>query len=215
VTSVSRCRLVAAPDPAVGPERRRVRPRRGTKSPPIAAVASALLFLPAGLTGCFNPTHIGEATAKENHVPVVEALPPPTFEPLPAPVGRDCLPLKLQLVGIDDADGDTLTVRFDLVVERDERASRVLLRESPPIPPLADDTYPLTDLTSLVLGQDVLGAKLGDLEAQKGRTQLVELRVSDNFFVSDENGDPIPDDGGSVVFLSWLVALQDCAPVTP
>jgi hypothetical protein len=178
-------------------------------------MAPALLSTLAGLAGCFNATHIGEPVPKENHVPVVEAFPPPTFEPLVAAVGGACAPLELQLVTLDDADGDTLTVRFDVVVERNERASRVLLRESPPITPLDDDTYPLTDLTSLVLGQDVLGAKLGDLEAQKGRTQLVELRVSDAGFASDENGDPVPDGDGSVVFLSWLIALQDCTPVTP
>jgi hypothetical protein len=179
------------------------------------AMASLLLGGVVGLVGCFNPTHIGEPVPKENHVPVVAAFPPPTFEPLAAQVGAACAPLELQLVALDDADGDTLTVRFDIVVERNERASRVLLRESPPIPPRDDDTYPLTDLTSLVLGPDVLGAKLGDLEAQKGRTQLVELRVSDAGFAADENGDPVPDGEGSIVFLSWLVALQDCAPVGP
>lgn len=177
-------------------------------------LALALLLLSVPLPACFNPTHIGEAVPKENHVPVVEALPPPTFEPLPAQVGG-CLPLEIQISALDDADDDELTVRFDIVVERNERASRVPLRESPPIGPLDDGRYPLTELTSLVLGQDVLGARLGDLEAQKGRTQLVELRVSDAGFASDENGDPVPEGDGGVVFLSWQVALQDCAPVTP
>ncbi len=177
-------------------------------------LALALLWLSSPLPACFNPTHIGEAVPKENHVPVVEALPPPTFEPLPAQVGG-CVPLEVQISALDDADGDDLTVRFDIVVERNERASRVLLRESPPIAPLDDGTYPLTGLTSLVLGQDVLGAKLGDLDAQKGRTQLVELRVSDAGFASDENGDPVPEGDGGVVFLSWQIALQDCAPVSP
>jgi hypothetical protein len=190
----------------------RARPRRRRVT---ASLALALLFSSAALPACFNPTHIGEAVPKENHVPVVEAFPPPTFEPLPAQVGGDCVPLELQIQALDDADGDTLTVRFDVVVERNERASRVLLRESPPIKPLDDGTYPLTDLTSLVLGADVLGAKLGDLEAQKGRTQLVELRVSDAGFASDENGDPVPEGDGGVVFLSWQIALQDCAPVAP
>ncbi len=186
-------------------------PSRGS-----SALAPTLLFLLASLAGCFNPVHIGEAVPQENHVPVVEVFPPPTFAPLPAQVGDGgCAPLELQIVTLDDADADTVTVRFDVVVERNQRASRVLLRELPPIDARDDGTYPLTDLTSLSLDQDLLGAKLGDLEAQKGRTQLVELRVSDAGFASDENGDPVPEGDGGVVFFSWLVAMQDCAPVTP
>ncbi len=190
---------------------RRVRPR---SLPPSRSLAPALLCCSVLLPGCFNPTHIGEAVPKENHVPVVEALPPPTFEPLPAQVGS-CVPLEIQITALDDADGDDLTVRFDIVLERDERASRAALRESPPIVRLDDGSYPLTGLTSIVLGQEVLGPRLGDLEAQKGRTQLVELRVSDAGFAFDENGDPVPDGDGGIVFLSWQIALQDCAPVSP
>jgi hypothetical protein len=212
VTRVSRSAAVSRTATGGAASSPRVRLRPGVQA---AWLASALLFFSAVLPACFNPTHIGEVVPKENHVPVVEAFPPPTFEPLPAQVGGACVPLELQIQALDDADGDKVTVRFDIVLERNELASRVLLRESPPIVPLDDGTYPLTDLTSLVLGGDVLGAKLGDLEAQKGRTQLVELRVSDAGFASDENGDPVPDGDGGVVFLSWLIALQDCAPVTP
>jgi hypothetical protein len=167
------------------------------------------------VTGCFNPVRIGAEQLLEDHVPVVEALPPPTFEPLVAQVGDECKPLAFIIDTLDDPDGDTLTVRFDAVVERNGRASRVLLRETPPILPLEDGTYPLTGLTRLTLDQDLLGARLGDVDTQKGRTQLIELRVSDTGFVSDENGDPVPDGDGGVVFLSWLITLQECVPVAP
>jgi hypothetical protein len=182
---------------------------------PTLALASSLLCLAMDLCSCFNPVHYGEAVPRENHVPVVDALPPPSFQPLPAQVGPSCAPLEFQLRAVDDADGDVLTVRFDIVLERNERPSRVLLRESPPIRPLEDDSYPLTDLTSLVLEEDVLSARLGDLDAQKGRTQLLELRVSDAGFAADENGDPVPDGDGGVAYFSWQIALQDCRPVTP
>ncbi len=213
MTPVSRS--LASPQPAL-PAGNRVFLGFSGPSRRAYALAPSLLWLGLSLAGCLNPVHIGEAVPEENHVPVVEAFPPPTFAPLPAQVGDGgCAPLELRLLTLDDADGDTLTVRFDIVVERNQRASRVLLRELPPIAIRDDGTYPLTDLTSLSLDQDLLGAKLGDLEAQKGRTQLVELRVSDAGFASDENGDPVPEGDGGVVFFSWLVALQDCAPVTP
>jgi hypothetical protein len=164
---------------------------------------------------CFNPIYLGKTEPRENHVPIVEAFPPPSFEPLRAFVGRGCAPLTIPITALDDADGDILTVRFDALVSRNGRAVRVELRESPPISPSDDGEYPLTALTTLVLDEDLLAARLGDLERQmdprNNLTQLIELRVSDTGFVANENGDPVADGDGALVFLSWMIRLTACS----
>lgn len=177
------------------------------------ALASALLSLWS--MACFNPIYLGKTEPRENHVPIVEAFPPPSFEPLRAFVGRGCAPLTIPITALDDADGDILTVRFDALVSRNGRAARVELRESPPISPSDDGEYPLTALTTLVLDEDLLAARLGDLERQmdprNNLTQLIELRVSDTGFVANENGDPVADGDGALVFLSWMIRLTACS----
>ena len=174
----------------------------------------ALALLSCMTAACFNPTYIGQPVPRENHVPVVEAFPAPSFEPIQADVGAACAPLTLSITQLQDADGDVLTVRFDALINRNGRAARVLLRESPPLSPLETGDYPLTALTTLVLDEDLLGARLGDLDRQmdprNNLTQLIELRVSDAGFVADENGDPVADGDGGVVFLSWMVRLTEC-----
>jgi hypothetical protein len=178
----------------------------------IRALAPALLCLLSA--ACFNPTYLGKTEPRENHVPIVEAFPPPSFEPLQADVGEGCAPLSIPITTLDDADGDILTVRFDALVNRNGRAARVELRESPPISPSEEGEYPLTALTTLVLDEELLAARLGDLERQmdprNNLTQLIELRVSDTGFVTDENGDPVADGDGGLVFLSWMIRLTEC-----
>jgi hypothetical protein len=178
----------------------------------LRVLAPALLCLLA--SACFNPVYLGKTEPRENHVPIVEAFPPPSFEPLQADVGEGCAPLTIPITTLDDADGDILTVRFDALVSRNGRAARVELRESPPISPSDDGEYPLTALTTLVLDEDLLAARLGDLERQmdprNNLTQLIELRVSDTGFVTDENGDPVADGDGGLVFLSWMIRLTAC-----
>jgi hypothetical protein len=70
-------------------------------------------------------------------------------------------------------------------------------------------------LTTLVLDEDLLAARLGDLERQmdprNNLTQLIELRVSDTGFVANENGDPVADGDGALVFLSWMIRLTACS----
>ena len=175
-------------------------------------LAPALLCLWSA--ACFNPTYIGKPEPRENHVPIVEAFPAPSFEPLQADVGEACAPLALAMTALDDADLDTLTVRFDALVNRNGRAARVLLRESPPITPSDQGLYPLTALTTLTLDEDLLSSRLGDLDRQmdprNNLTQLIELRVSDSGFVADENGDPVADDDGGLIFLSWMIRLTEC-----
>lgn len=174
----------------------------------------ALALLMCLTAACFNPTYIGHPVPRENHVPVVEAFPPPSFEPLQADVGGTCAPLTLSITQLEDADGDILTVRFDAFVNRTGRGVRVPLRESPPLSALETGDYPLTALTTLALDEELLSAKLGDLERQmdprNDLTQLIELRVSDTGFVADENGDPVADGDGGLVFLSWMVRLTEC-----
>ena len=178
-------------------------------------LAPALLLMAGMGAACINPNYVGKPVPLENHTPVVEAFPAPTFEPLAADVGGDCAPLTFDITRLEDADGDTLTVRFDIVLRRQGRATRVELRESPPLRPDQDGVFPLgTALTTLELNEDLLGARLGDLDAQmdpaNNNTQLIELRVSDAGFVADENGDPVVDGEGGLVFLSWLVRLTEC-----
>jgi hypothetical protein len=67
-------------------------------------------------TACFNPTYIGKPVPRENHVPVVDASPQPTFEPLQANVGGDCSPLAFVINQLEDADGDTLTLTPPMVL---------------------------------------------------------------------------------------------------
>ncbi len=178
------------------------------------ALALPLLWWVVTVTACFNPVYIGKVEPRENHVPIVEAFPPPTFEPLQADVGDGCAPLSFPITTLDDADGDELTVRFDALVNRNGRAARVELRESPPIGPSTEGSYPLTALTTLTLDEELLAARLGDLERQmdprNNLTQLIELRVSDAGFVTDDNGDPVADADGGIVFLSWMIRLTSC-----
>jgi hypothetical protein len=181
---------------------------------PARALALSLLWWAMTATACFNPVYIGKVEPRENHVPIVEAFPPPTFEPLQADVGDGCAPLSIPITTLDDADGDELTVRFDALVSRNGRAARVELRESPPIGPSTEGSYPLTALTTLTLDEELLAARLGDLERQmdprNNLTQLIELRVSDAGFVTDDNGDPVADADGGIVFLSWMIRLTAC-----
>lgn len=175
-------------------------------------LAPALLCL--WTAACFNPNYIGKPEPRENHVPIVEAFPAPGFEPLQADVGEACAPLSIPITVLDDADGDIVTVRFDALVNRNGRAARVTLQESPPLRPSEEGLYPLTAFTTLTLNEDLLSRQLGDLERQmdprNNLTQLIELRVSDTGFVTDENGDPVADGDGGLVFLSWMVRLTAC-----
>lgn len=176
-----------------------------------------VVLLSGATAACLNPTYIGGPVPRENHVPVVEAFPAPSFAPLPADVGGDCAPLTFDIVTLQDADGDTLTARFDMLVGRNDRPVRVLLRQSPPLTPLDNGFYPLNELTTLELSEERLGILPGALSEQTkaGATQLVELRVSDTGFVADENGNPVAAGDGGLVFLSWMVKLNECVVVTP
>jgi hypothetical protein len=170
---------------------------------------------------CFNPNHIGQAVPKENHVPVVEVFPAPSFAPLQADVALDaatagCAPLSFNIVRLEDADGDPLTIRFDMVLNRGAEA-RPNLKESAPLQPLDDGSYPLTANTELTLDAAQLNLKLGDLRAQaeSDDTQLVELRVSDSGFVPGNSNEPVAADDGGLFFFAWTIKLTPCTVVTP
>ncbi len=171
-------------------------------------LAPALLMTVAMLSSlfasaCFNPRLIGSEQARENHVPVVEVFPAPSNVPIPADVGGQCAPAEISIVALDDADDDPLTVRFDIL--SGSRARRRFLQQSPPIPPI-DNGYPLNALTTLKLDETTLGdVTPGDVD-----TQLVELRVSDDGFAADINGNPVAGDGGGLFFMSWIVRIAPC-----
>ncbi|MDP2341239.1 MAG: hypothetical protein Q8O67_09790 [Deltaproteobacteria bacterium] len=172
-------------------------------------------------SGCFNPTCIGEVQPRENHVPVVEVQPDPSFNAIPADIGKDCEPITLRIDAMNDADGDTLTVRFDMLLQRraGTGGARIELAEREPIEPSPDGTYALNSFTNLEINRGLIDAKVGNLsdDPEVADTQLIELRVSDNGFVKDENDVPVvPGDGDGLFFSNWLIRLSeaDCT-VTP
>ena len=176
----------------------------------LRVVAPALLMLV--VSGCFNPPCIGQVRPRENHVPVVQVQPDPSFEPIRADVGDECAATALSIIDWSDADGDTLTVRFDMLLQRrvGSGPSRIELREFQPIPALPDGSYPL-GTTPLVIDSNLVDSKLGGVpdDLDLADTQLIELRVSDSGFVNDENGDPVVGEGGGLFFSNWLIRLAD------
>lgn len=163
---------------------------------------AVLSLLP--MAACFNPTFIGEEVARDNHAPVVEVFPPPSNVPVPADLGGDDCKRELSIVAMDDADDDRLTVRFDILRTINDLQRRTLLQVSPPLAPL-DGAYPITSNTSLELSEERLGGLTIEDELQ-----LIELRVSDNGFEADENGDPVVGEGGAVFFMSWVIRIGTC-----
>ncbi len=182
-------------------------------------LASAVLMVVVS-AACFNPNHIGQAVPKENHVPVVEVFPAPSFGPLQADAALDaatagCAPLTFNIVQLEDADGDPLRIRFDMVVNRGGEL-RVPLKQSAPLEPLDDGTYPLTASTELTLDRAQLNV-LGDLDEQTkpDAFQLIELRVSDSGFEAGDGGGLVPQDDGGMFFFTWAIKLTPCTVVTP
>lgn len=181
-------------------------------------LASALLCVVS--TGCFNPNLIGHPLPLDNHVPVVEVLPRPTLTPLDAVVDGaqvGCAPLQLEIITLKDSDGDTLTVNYDIIVNREGTEIRQNLKTTPPILASDDGTYPLPNNTGLDLNRNTL-AQVGDLrqqtEADAEIFQLIELRVSDNGF-DRIDGVPIPRDGGGLFTTTWNVKLSPCIGTAP
>jgi hypothetical protein len=182
-------------------------------------LASTVLLV-VGSAACFNPNHIGQAVPKENHVPVVEVFPAPSFAPLQADVALDaatagCAPLTFNIVQLEDADGDPLSIRFDMVINRGGEL-RLNLKQSAPLLPLDDGSYPLTASSELTLDTAQLNV-LGDLDVQTkpDAFQLIELRVSDNGFVPGDSGGFVPGDDGGMFSFAWAIKLTPCTVVTP
>jgi hypothetical protein len=174
-------------------------------------VAPALLMLAA--SGCFNPTCIGEVQPRENHVPVVEVQPDPSFEAIPVDLGADCFTTELRIDALNDDDGDTLTVRYDMLLQRrvGSPPARVPLQLGPPIEPSSEGDYPLNAFTNLKIDAALIERAVGSLpdDPNVADTQLIELRVSDNGFVADAAGVPVVPEGGGLFFSNWLVRLSE------
>lgn len=193
------------------------RPRSASTSPAIStawtpasrlapAVLIALLML---TTGCFNPFFIGQAQPKQNHVPVVEVFPEPSNIPIPVNLGGACESDELNIVAFEDADLEPLTARYDLLRTVQGSPKRTLLRQFQAVSPL-DGVYTLPpDVGRLPLDSGTFGGLNFEDD-----TQLVELRVSDSGFGTNAFGVPVPDDGGGVFFMSWVIRIGDC-PVGP
>ena len=156
-------------------------------------------------SGCFNPFYIDRAQPRQNHVPVVEVFPPPPASPIEVSLGG-CAQTELEVVSIEDADGDTLEVRYDLVrTVNGTEGKRSQLLPFPPLVPEADGTY------IAEIGDIELTSAIGNLGLTiEDDTQLVELRVFDHGFFFDGNGTPVPNDDGGVFFMSWMVSIGQC-----
>ena len=182
----------------------------------VYALAWQLLWC-GGAVGCFNPAYIGDVLPRENHVPVIANIrPPPNFNPIVVPVvaeGCDDVTFGIEgQDGLQDVDGDHLTVRWDLLVNRGGLPRWVNLREDETIAPLDNGQYPITDATSIPMSLALLRSKLLDLDEQFTLPhQLLELRISDGgiFAEDNDNGKPIADARAGVAYVSWQVDLVD------
>jgi hypothetical protein len=171
------------------------------------------------IPACLNvvPPATGES-AVDNHAPSIEIFPPPGPVPFQIPNGAGCLGSveRLGVTALDDADGNTLTARFDIVFLIDGELVRDELRQSPPIPVLDNGTYAAGDVTSIPFNRNFFAQRI-DLNRQEGLTQLVELRVTDGAFERNADGNVSVTAGSAEVFFSWPVTvvpppLEGCRP---
>jgi hypothetical protein len=136
--------------------------------------------------------------------------PEPSFANIDANAGSNCgQPPSFSAERLDDADLDTLTVRWTLLVPRGEGAASVRLIEEelePLDPPVDGVVYDFRrfelDRTKLV---NALGGDLSE-QAKPDHEQLLELRISDGGFKA---GTDDPRDGAGLVFLSWGIKIRD------
>jgi hypothetical protein len=175
-----------------------------------------------GAVGCLNPVLVSQVEVDVNHAPVIaSAQPLPDVAPVSIELGRslaeNCRPVSFRLDTLQDADLDRLTVRFFLLIERDDvvRAREEIFGASlDPLDTPAPDggRYPPVVLdVSRALIQGNLGRVETDAQTA-GKTQLLEVRVSDRGFVEGTVAD-VPD-GAGLAFLSWQVQLtaDGCTP---
>lgn len=170
-------------------------------------LAPAVLIAVAMTTGCFNPFYISQAQPRQNHVPVVEVFPAPSNEPIAVDLGGDCVTEELNIVSLEDADAQPLSVRYDLLRTVGGDPKRVPLREFAALAPTDGDYNPGADFGRLPLDE----ATFGGLNFEDD-TQLVELRVADTGFVPDGNGVPVADGDGGLFFMSWMIRIGVCVP---
>lgn len=172
-----------------------------------AVLLLSVMLLPA----CFNPFFIGAEQPRQNHVPVVEVFPAPSNVPIAVNVGGGC-DSSLEVISLEDADGDPLQARYDLVRTVGGNQKRTNIALSPILEPDGDGLYVNTASASLELGS----ANLGGFSFED-ELQLIELRISDSGFDTDANKVPIAANGGGLFFISWIIAVGDCPTpvVTP
>lgn len=190
-------------------------------------MAPRLLSLLAPLvlvtTGCLNPFFFENVEEPVNHAPILTDMEPaPSFERIEVNVAPNCGPLvTFRPARLDDADFDTLTVRWSLFFAQtgsEDGARRILFEEdlepcsggSPC--PSDDPEVPIYDFHPFELVhenvRDALG--LAELDAQTGGApgvegQLLELRISDGGF---QTGKDDARDGAALVYMSWPIRLR-------
>ena len=193
-------------------------PGRTRRWPVLGALASALLCLPS--MGCLNLLQ-EDFQPPVDHAPVVSGLvPPPGPKPVVQNVGLNCAPADTcRADSLDDADGETLTVRWSVRLDRsrDNDGSQIvrlilfeadLDRLNPPVHGINYDFQPFqldfTTVTNQISEADLSGQ-------QKDRTQLLELGVSDGGFRSGTEEVRAP--GQLLTYFSWplkLIAVDAC-----
>ena len=180
----------------------------------VCVVALLLLCL-----GCLNPLIIDKVQTDVDHAPVVTHMSPqPSFGRLDVNAGKNCAPLTTWRADrLDDADLDTLTVRWTLLLPSadnpDGRTTSLPdIQLDPQDPPVNDVVYafaPFTlDRTTVLRFME--STQLSDQAANHSDVgQLLELRISDGGFKSGTDDAP---DGFVVFFQSWAIVLRntDC-----
>jgi hypothetical protein len=173
---------------------------------------SAMTTVMLATTGCLNPTFFTEVEAEDNHAPEVTLLAPvPSFNPLKVNVGAECRVERVVAQRLDDADGDLLSFRYSLVVNRPgtDGVDVVLMADDlPRKEPLVGEESPY-DFPTLELNRALLEPALGDLQFQANGTngQLLVLRISDRGFSTSGEARA----GAALLFFSWAIQLTDVA----
>lgn len=187
-----------------------------------APLAPALLTSVA-MTACVNPLFFDNVQPAVNHTPVLVNMQPlPGFARRVINVGSNCGPGpdgSFFASRLDDADLDTLTVRYSLLLPRGgsvEGAREILFEEE--LEPNADpEALVVYDFKPFEVDRTKVINALGEFglreqtepgpEGQLVEGQLLELRISDRGFKAGGN-EPAREDA-TVLFISWAIKLKN------
>jgi hypothetical protein len=176
----------------------------------LRALAPALLCVLA-MTACLDPLLQTELDVPVNHPPVLSGVAPaPGASPISLNVGPDCAASASFRGTLDDLDEEELTIRWNLLVEREglEGGARERLLELALAP--AEERLPdgqLYDFRPFEITLATLRVALDPvtIEGFDGADdQLLELRISDGGFLA---GKEEPALGAGFAFFSWAIRI--------